>query len=137
MGFLLGWTKMFTDEIHFDSKGLVPVIAQDDKDGTVLMLAWANKEALEETAKTGRGTYFSRSRSKLWRKGEESGNIQKVSEILLDCDGDAVIYKVDQIGGIACHTGHRSCFYKSLKNNVWSENSEVLKSPDEMYSNHK
>ena len=128
---------MFIDEIHFDSKGLVPVIAQDAKDGTILMLAWANKEALEETVKTGRGTYFSRFRSKLWRKGEESGNIQKVSEILLDCDGDAVIYKVDQIGGIACHTGHRSCFYKTLVNNAWKENSDVLKSPDVMYANHK
>lgn len=128
---------MFIDEIHFDAKGLVPVIAQDAKDGTILMLAWSNKEALEETVKTGRGTYFSRSRSKLWRKGEESGNIQKVSEILLDCDGDAVIYKVDQIGGIACHTGHRSCFYKTLKGNAWEENSDVLKSPDVMYSNHK
>ncbi len=128
---------MFIDEIHFDSKGLVPVIAQDAEDGTILMLAWANKEALEETVKTGRGTYFSRSRSKLWRKGEESGNIQKVSEILLDCDGDAVIYKVEQIGGIACHTGHRSCFYKTLKDNAWEENSDVLKSPDVMYANHK
>ena len=128
---------MFIDEIHFDSKGLVPVIAQDAKDGTILMLAWANKEALEETVKTGRGTYFSRSRSKLWRKGEESGNIQKVSEILLDCDGDAVIYKVEQIGGIACHTGHRSCFYKTLKGNAWKENSDVLKSPDVMYAKHK
>ena len=128
---------MFIDEIHFDAKGLVPVIAQDAKDGTILMLAWANKEALEETVKTGRGTYFSRSRSKLWRKGEESGNIQKVSEILLDCDCDAVIYKVEQIGGIACHTGHRSCFYKTLKGNTWEENSDVLKSPDVMYANHK
>lgn len=128
---------MFVDEIHFDSKGLVPVIAQDAQDGTVLMLAWANKEALEETVKTGRGTYFSRSRSKLWRKGEESGNYQVVSDILLDCDGDAVIYKVDQVGGIACHTGHRSCFYKTLKDGMWQENSEVLKSPDVMYSNHK
>ncbi|ANU67160.1 phosphoribosyl-AMP cyclohydrolase [Turicimonas muris] len=128
---------MFIDEIHFDAKGLVPVIAQDAKDGTILMLAWANKEALEETVKTGRGTYFSRSRSKLWRKGEESGNIQKVSEILLDCDCDAVIYKVEQIGGIACHTGHRSCFYKTLKGNAWEENSDVLKSPDVMYANHK
>lgn len=128
---------MFVQEIRFDSKGLVPVIAQDAKDGTVLMLAWATKEALEETARTGRGTYFSRSRSKLWRKGEESGNVQIVSDILLDCDGDAVIYKVEQVGGIACHTGHRSCFYKTLKDGRWQENSEVLKSPDVMYSNHK
>lgn len=128
---------MLLDEIKFDSKGLIPVIAQDVADNAVLMLAWANKDAIEETIQTGFGTYFSRSRSKLWRKGEESGNRQIVKEILLDCDGDALIYKVEQVGGIACHTGHRSCFYKTLKDGSWKENSEVIKSPEVMYANHR
>ncbi len=120
-------------ELKFDAKGLIPVIAQDADDGEVLMLAWANEEAIRETIETGYGTYFSRSRSKLWRKGEESGNRQKIKEILLDCDGDAVIYKIEQIGGVACHTGHRSCFYRSLKDDCWVENSPVVKDPKDMY----
>ena len=97
------------ESVKFNDKGLVPVIAQDAQSGRVLMLAWANAEALEETVRTGRGVYFSRSRGKLWRKGEESGNVQLVREVRLDCDGDAVLYKVEQVGGIACHTGRRRC----------------------------
>ena len=93
----------------------------------------AGREALEETLETGFGTYFSRSRQKLWRKGEQSGNRQKVFEVLLDCDGDSVIYKVEQKGNIACHTGHRSCFYRSWDGKDWKENAPVLKSPEEMY----
>lgn len=125
------------EEIKFNEVGLVPVIAQDADDGTVLMLAWANREAVEETVSTGYGTYFSRSRQKLWRKGEESGNRQKIRDICLDCDGDALIYKVEQIGGIACHTGHRSCFYRTWDGQKWRENSEVLRSPEELYQNHE
>lgn len=121
------------DSVKFNDAGLVPVIAQDVKDGTVLMLAWANREALEETAQTGYGTYFSRSRSRLWRKGEESGNRQRIVQILLDCDGDAVIYLVEQIGGIACHTGHRSCFYRTWEAGGWNENSDVIRRAEEMY----
>lgn len=121
------------DSVKFNDAGLVPVIAQDAEDGTVLMLAWANREALEETAQTGYGTYFSRSRSRLWRKGEESGNCQKIVQILLDCDADAVIYRVEQIGGIACHTGHRSCFYRTWEADSWKENSDVIRSAEEMY----
>lgn len=121
------------EEVRFNADGLVPVIAQDAHDGTILMLAWANKEALEETLETRFGTYFSRSRQKLWRKGEQSGNRQKVFEVLLDCDGDSVIYKVEQKGNIACHTGHRSCFYRSWDGKDWKENAPVLKSPEEMY----
>lgn len=121
------------DEVKFDARGLVPVIAQEAATGEVMMLAWANREAIEETARTGRGVYFSRSRSKLWRKGEESGNFQEVSEIRLDCDGDAVIYRIRQVGGIACHTGHASCFYRSLREGAWAENAPVIRSPEEMY----
>ncbi len=119
--------------IKFNDQGLVPVIAQDETDGKILMLAWANKEALEETEQTKRGTYFSRSRNKLWRKGEESGNIQQVKDILLDCDGDAVIYKVIQKGNVACHTGHRSCFYRTLVDGQWIENEAPVKDPKQMY----
>ncbi len=129
------------DEVRFDARGLVPVIAQDADSGGVLMLAWADRAALEESVATRRGVYFSRSRNRLWRKGEESGNIQELREIRLDCDGDAVIYVVRQIGGIACHTGHSSCFYRSLrefgeKGGTWEENSPVVRSPAEMYGSH-
>ena len=92
-------------EVRFNADGLVPVVTQDHESGRVLMLAWANEEALREAQATGRGVYFSRSRGKLWRKGEESGNIQKLHEIRLDCDGDSVLYVVTQVGGMACHTG--------------------------------
>ena len=126
------------DEIRFDARGLVPVIAQDAESGEVLMLAWANRAALEESAATRRGGYSSRSRNRLWRKGEESGNIQELREIRLDCDGDAVIYRVRQIGGIACHTGHGSCFYRTLRGQgaddaSWEENAPVVRSPADMY----
>ncbi len=119
--------------LKFDDRGLIPVVAQDAADGTVLMLAWANQDALEQTMATGWAVYFSRSRGKLWEKGEESGNRQKIVEVLVDCDGDAVIYKVVQVGGVACHTGHRSCFYRTLKDGKWIENAPVIKDPKEMY----
>ena len=101
----------WVDSVKFDDKGLVPAVVQDAKDGELLMVAYMNREALLETLEKGRGVFFSRSRNKLWRKGEESGNVQKVSSIALDCDKDCVLIKVEQIGGAACHTGRRSCFF--------------------------
>ncbi len=121
------------DKIKWTSDGLVPAIAQEAVSGRVLMVAWMNREALLETANTGRGVYWSRSRAKLWRKGEESGNVQKVSEIRLDCDQDVILLQIDQVGGIACHTGRHSCFYQRLENGEWSTVDPVLKDPKEMY----
>jgi phosphoribosyl-AMP cyclohydrolase len=121
------------DKIKWTSDGLVPAIAQEAVSGRVLMVAWMNREALLETAHTGRGVYWSRSRAKLWRKGEESGNVQKVSEIRLDCDQDVILLQIDQVGGIACHTGRHSCFYQRLENGKWSTVEPVLKDPKEMY----
>ena len=126
------------DAVKWDAQGLVPAIAQDAASGEILMVAWMNREALEETARTGRGVYFSRSRSKLWRKGEESGHVQNVSEIRLDCDNDVVLLKVEQLGGIACHTGRRSCFFQRLERDEqggerWVTTAPVLKAPAEIY----
>src|SRR5687767_7484354 len=102
--------------LDFDKAGgLVPAVAQDADTGEVLMLAWMNREAFEETVRTRRAVYFSRSRNKLWRKGEESGNVQEVKEVLVDCDADAVLLKVDQLGGAACHEGYKSCFFRRLE----------------------
>jgi phosphoribosyl-AMP cyclohydrolase len=122
------------DEVKWTADGLVPAIAQDRQDGTILMVAWMNREALSLTASEGRAVYWSRSRRKLWHKGEESGNEQRVSEIRLDCDNDVIMLQVEQLGGIACHTGRRSCFFKRLENNKWETVEPVLKDPDEMYS---
>ena len=125
------------DAVKWDAHGLIPAIAQDASTNEILMVAWMNREALEETARTLRGVYWSRSRNKLWRKGEESGHIQRVSEIRLDCDNDVVLLLVEQIGGIACHTGRRSCFFQKLVPNAqggeWVSTSPVLKNPDEIY----
>ena len=121
------------ESVKFNDKGLGPVIAQDAQSGRVLMLAWANAEALEETVRTGRGVYFSRSRGKLWRKGEESGNVQLVREVRLDCDGDAVLYKVEQVGGMACHTGRESCFYRRLEEGDWRTVDPVIVPPEKLY----
>jgi phosphoribosyl-AMP cyclohydrolase len=121
------------DAVKWDAQGLVPAIAQDAASGEILMVAWMNREALEETGRTGRGVYFSRSRNKLWRKGEESGHVQTVSEIRLDCDNDVVLLKIEQVGGIACHTGRRSCFFQKLENGQWVTTAPVLKNPDEIY----
>jgi phosphoribosyl-AMP cyclohydrolase len=105
---------MLLDLVKFNEDGLVPAIAQDAVTGDVLMMAWMNREALQLTVETGRATYWSRSRSKLWIKGEESGNIQEVRSIAIDCDADAILMKINQIGEAACHTGHRSCFYREV-----------------------
>jgi len=121
------------DAVKWDLQGLVPAIAQDAVSGEILMVAWMNREALEETVRTGRGVYFSRSRNRLWRKGEESGHVQNVSEIRLDCDNDVVLLKIEQVGGIACHTGRRSCFFQKLENGRWVAVAPVLKNPDEIY----
>lgn len=125
----MGWL----DEVRFDPQGLVPVLAQDEASGRVLMVAWANAEALEETARTGQAVYWSRSRGKLWRKGEDSGHRQAVREMRLDCDGDVVLYTVAQAGGIACHTGRESCFYRRLDGADWVTVDPVLKDPELIY----
>ena len=121
------------DEVKFDADGLVTVIAQDTASARVLMVAWANREALTETAVSGRAVYWSRSRERLWRKGEESGHAQRVQQIRLDCDGDVVLYAVEQTGGIACHTGRESCFYRRLDGQEWQAVDPVLQDPELMY----
>lgn len=121
--------------IDFDKgkEGLVPAIAQDADTGQVLMLAWMNRQAFEETVRTGRAVYFSRSRGKLWRKGEESGNVQEVREIYIDCDADTVLLKVHQIGGAACHEGYPSCFFRKLEDNQLRVVGERLFDPKQVY----
>jgi phosphoribosyl-AMP cyclohydrolase len=121
------------DDIRWDEQGLVPAIAQDYRTGQVLMVAWMNREALELTVQEGRGIYWSRSRRKLWRKGEESGHIQKLHELRLDCDSDVIILQVEQLGGIACHTGRASCFYRRFENGQWVSVDAVLKDPEMIY----
>ena len=122
------------DQITWNDQGLVPAIAQDKATNEILMVAWMNREALSLTVAEGRAVYWSRSRKKLWRKGEESGHVQNVSEILLDCDDDVIILKIEQLGGIACHTGRRSCFFKVLKDAKWQAVEPVLKDPKAIYS---
>ena len=124
------------DAIRWDPQGLVPVIAQEAASGDVLMFAWANRQALELTAQTGRAVYFSRSRGQLWHKGEESGHVQQVHEMRIDCDADVVLLKVTQLGhdpGIACHTGRHSCFFSVLKDGQWQAMDPVLKDPERIY----
>jgi len=121
------------EDIKWDDKGLVPAIAQDAETGKVLMFAWMNRDSLQQTVDTGSAVYWSRSRKKLWPKGEESGHVQKIREIRLDCDNDVLILKIEQIGGIACHTGRESCFYKKYENGEWQTIEDVVKNPDEIY----
>ncbi|MDC7231741.1 MAG: phosphoribosyl-AMP cyclohydrolase [Spirochaetales bacterium] len=115
------------------SGGLIPVIAQDYETKEILMQAYINREAWDESVKTGRGVYFSRSRQKLWRKGESSGNVQILKEVRVDCDNDSVIFLVEQIGGAACHTGHKSCYYRVWENNTLVETDKPLFDPEEVY----
>jgi phosphoribosyl-AMP cyclohydrolase len=122
------------DEVHFDEKGLIPAIAQDVYSGKILMMAWMNREALQLTAEKKEAVYWSRSRGKLWYKGEESGHTQKVMDIFFDCDEDVILLKVEQQGGIACHTGRESCFYRRLRGDTWVEVEKVIKDPAEIYS---
>jgi len=121
------------DDVKWTVDGLVPVVAQDAGDSKVLMLAWMNREALQLTAQGGKAVYWSRSRGKLWHKGEESGHQQIVREIRLDCDNDVIVLIVEQQGGIACHTGRRSCFYQRLEGDDWVSVDPVLKDPEEIY----
>ena len=123
------------DSLVFNEAGLLPAIAQDATTGQILMVAWMNAEAFEETVASRRAVYFSRSRQRLWRKGEESGHVQHVKEIRLDCDGDVVLLSVEQLGGIACHTGRAHCFYKKLSGEGnWEDSEPVIKSPEHIYS---
>lgn len=121
------------NEVRWDANGLVPVIAQEHDSGRVLMFAWMNREALQLTSETKQAVYWSRSRNKLWRKGEESGHVQLVHEIRLDCDEDVILLMVEQVGGIACHTGRHNCFFKKLDNGDWLVDQPVIKNPDEIY----
>ena len=122
------------DEVAWNEDGLAPVIAFEKDSQQVLTLAWMNREALQLTAAEGRVVYWSRSRNKIWRKGEESGHVQQVEEIRLDCDSDAIVLIVKQIGGIACHTGRAHCFYKKLDGDTWVITEEVLKDPKDIYN---
>ena len=126
-------SDIWLNKVHWTDDGLVPVIAQEAGTGQVLMFAWMNREALKQTAETGTAVYWSRSRKKLWHKGEESGHVQKVQEIRLDCDEDVVLLTVEQIGGIACHTGRHSCFFQKFEHGAWVETEPVLKDPAEIY----
>jgi phosphoribosyl-AMP cyclohydrolase len=121
------------DEINWDANGLIPAIAQEQGTGKILMVAWMNREALQLTNDTKQAVYWSRSRNKLWRKGEESGHIQKVHEIRVDCDEDVILLSVEQIGGIACHTGRHNCFFKKLENGNWRIDQPVIKDPKDIY----
>jgi len=121
------------DQIKWNNDGLVPAIAQDWETGRVLMQAWVNREALALSAQENRGIYWSRSRQKLWRKGEDSSHAQILHGLYLDCDKDSIIYKVEQLGGIACHTGRESCYFLKLENGQWIENEPVIKNPKDIY----
>lgn len=126
-------SSSWLDSVKWNSDGLVPAIAQDATSGRILMMAWMNREALALTAERGQAVYWSRSRNQLWHKGETSGHVQNVGEIRLDCDADVIVLQVEQIGGIACHTGRESCFYRVFKNGEWQTVDSVLKSPSEIY----
>ncbi|MHB1301259.1 MAG: phosphoribosyl-AMP cyclohydrolase [Burkholderiales bacterium] len=121
------------NKINWSNEGLVPAIAQDSTTGRVLMVAWMNRESLELSAKTGVAVYWSRSRKKLWKKGEESGHTQRIVEMRLDCDEDVILLQVEQQGGIACHTGRESCFFQKLEDGRWVVTDEVIKPPEEIY----
>jgi phosphoribosyl-AMP cyclohydrolase len=123
----------FLDEVPWNGEGLIAAVAQDAKTGRVLTVAWMNREALKQTFEKQQAVYWSRSRQKLWRKGEESGHVQKLVELRLDCDADAVLLKVEQVGGIACHTGRESCFFRKLENGKWVTVDPVLKDPSLIY----
>jgi phosphoribosyl-AMP cyclohydrolase len=127
-------TTNWLDKIKWTADGLVPVIAQEVSTGKVLMLAWMNREALALTVQEGRAIYWSRSRNKLWRKGEESGHVQVLKDIRLDCDNDVILLEVEQLGGIACHTGRHNCFYQQLQNDEWVAVEPVIKDPDTIYN---
>jgi phosphoribosyl-AMP cyclohydrolase len=126
-------SDQWLEEIQWTHEGLVPAIAQDAASGRVVMFAWMSRESLRKTRETGEAHYWSRSRGKLWHKGEESGHVQKVSSIRIDCDADVVLLGIEQAGGIACHTGRESCFYRELADGGWINKDAVLKDPREIY----
>ncbi|ABE48526.1 MULTISPECIES: phosphoribosyl-AMP cyclohydrolase [Methylobacillus] len=121
------------DKVHWTPDGLVPVIAQEAGTNKVLMFAWMNRESLRLTAETGQAVYWSRSRNRLWHKGEESGHVQKVHEIRLDCDEDVILILVEQVGGIACHTGRHNCFFQKLEQDGWVTDQAIIKNPEDIY----
>ena len=121
------------DKVNWDANGLVPVIAQEALTGKVLMFAWMNRAALEQTVASGEAVYWSRSRRKLWHKGEESGHVQKVRELRLDCDEDVILLCVEQVGGIACHTGRHNCFFQKYADGKWVVTDPVIKDPNDIY----
>ena len=123
----------FLDEVPWNGEGLIAAVAQDARSGRVLTVAWMNREALKQTVEKQQAVYWSRSRKRLWRKGEDSGHVQKVVEVRLDCDADAVLLRVEQVGGIACHTGRESCFFRKLENGKWAAVDPVLKDPGLIY----
>jgi phosphoribosyl-AMP cyclohydrolase len=123
----------YLDDVPWNEHDLVAVVTQEASSKKVLTVAWMNREALQKTVETGEAVYWSRSRKKLWRKGEDSGHAQKVKEIRIDCDNDAVLLQVEQVGGIACHTGHERCFFRKLENGKWVETDPVLKDPSAIY----
>lgn len=127
-------TDKWLDTIKWSADGLIPAIAQDKNSGKILMVAWMNREALKRTVESGEAVYWSRSRNKLWHKGEESGHTQKISAIRLDCDEDILLLSVEQKGGIACHTGRQSCFFRQLKNGEWIVTEPVIKDPSQIYT---
>jgi len=126
-------TDSWLDQIAWNDDGLAPAIAQDAETGEILMMAWMNREALALTREHNRAVYWSRSRQKLWFKGEESGHVQELSELRIDCDADVILMQVKQLGGIACHTGRRRCFFRVLKDGEWQVDEEIIKNPDEIY----
>lgn len=127
-------TDKWLDTINWSADGLIPAIAQDKNNGKILMVAWMNREALKRTVESGEAVYWSRSRKKLWHKGEESGHTQKINAIHLDCDEDILLLSVEQKGGIACHTGRQSCFFRQLKNGEWVVTEPVIKDPSQIYT---
>lgn len=129
-------TPEWLDQVRWNSDGLVTAVAQDVRSQRVLMVAWMNREALQLTVTENRAVYWSRSRGKLWRKGEESGHVQQLHELRLDCDGDVLILMVEQLGGIACHTGRQSCFYRVLRDGQWHSVDPVIKDPNQIYEHN-
>lgn len=126
-------SENWLNKVNWTEDGLVPAIAQDAGNGDVLMMAWMNREALRRTVESNEAVYWSRSRKKLWHKGEDSGHIQKIKEIRMDCDADVILLKVEQVGGIACHTGRHDCFFQKYENGQWLITEPVLKEPAEIY----
>lgn len=129
-------TSNYLDSIRWNAEGLAPVVTQEVGSKRLLMQAWVNREALQTAISEQRAVYWSRSRNKLWRKGEESGNVQKLVDVYLDCDNDSLCYLVEQLGGIACHTGRESCFYQKLSDGQWQSVDAVIQDPKEIYSNN-